>query len=334
MNKKKISVVCFHIIVGMAFLIFISAVSVEAAEVQYKFRIGQNAAKESPLGQGTWRVAEVAEQLSKGRIKIDVFDAAKLGGELDMVSQIRMGSLEMALIGSGMVGSVEPTFSITELPFIWKSGESSRKVLDGPIGNKLLAMLEPKGIKGLAWGEWGFRGILTTKKPLETLEDFKGLKIRVIENPLYITTFRAFGANPVPMDWPEVYTALQQGTIDGVDTNPASMVDYKLYENCKCVAAADHIYTAVVVIMNLKTFRSLPKDLQQVIVKASKEGGDRTRELATKKNNDAIEFMGSKGLKITRPDRKIFESKLPEIYKRFSAQIGQDFINEVIAAQK
>jgi tripartite ATP-independent transporter DctP family solute receptor len=319
---------------GSLFASILSSGPALAADPQYKWRIACIVTKQNPVGQGAVRVAEAAEQLSKGRIKIDVFDSAQLGGELDLVSQIRMGSLELAVIGSGMVGSVEPTFSLTELPFIWKSDELARKTLDGPIGRKILGLLEPKGIKGLAWGEWGFRGILTTKQPIEKPEDLKGLKIRVIENPLYIATLRAFGANPVPMAWAEVYTALDQGTIDGVDTNYAGMVDSKLQEVTKSLAVSDHIYTAVVVLMNLKTFNALPADLQRVMLEAGKAGGERTRETAAKMNQEAIQLMADKGLKVTRPDRKLFEGFAPAIYKRYSAQVGQDLIDDVMAAQK
>jgi len=334
MRQKKAIVLCFAAIVGMAFLTLLFTGPAGAAEPKYKFRIGCVTTKINPVGMGAVRVAEVAEQLSQGQIKIDVFDAGQLGGELDMVSQVRMGSLDLAIIGSGIVASVEPTFSITELPFIWKSDVMARKILDGPTGRKVLALLEIKGIKGLAWGEWGFRGFLTTKKPIEKPEDLKGLKIRVIENPLYIATMRAFGANAVPMAWPEVYTALDQGTIDGVETNYAGMYDAKQYEVTKCLAVTDHIYTAVVVMMNLKTFKSLPEDMQKVMMDAAKAGGERTRETASKANNEAIQFMANRGHKVTRPDRKPFEERAPEVYKRFSAQVGQDLINQVIAAQK
>jgi tripartite ATP-independent transporter DctP family solute receptor len=306
----------------------------EAADPQYKFRIGCVLTRQNPGGQGIVKMAEVAEQLSKGKIKIDVFDGGQLGGELDMVSQVRMGSLDFALIGSGIVASVEPTFSITELPFIWKSDVSARKVLDGPIGKKIQSSLDNKGIKAIGWGEWGFRGILTTKKPIEKPEDFKGLKIRVLENPLYITTMRTFGANPVPMAWGEIYTALEQGTIDGLDANYSGFFDAKHYEVAKCLAVTNHIYTVLVMMTNSKTFQSLPKDMQQIILDAAKAGSDLTRERASKANNDAIQFMASKGLKVTYPERKAFEDRAPEVYKRFTAQVGQDLINEVIAAQK
>lgn len=304
------------------------------ADPPVKLRIGVVTTKQNPVGQGAVRLAEAAEQQSKGRIKVDVFDSAQLGGELDMVSQIRLGSLDLAIIGSGIVASVEPTFSVTELPFIWKSDDAARRVLDGPTGQRILGLLDVKGIKGLAFGEWGFRGILTSKKPIESPDDLKGLKIRVIENPLYVTTLRAFGANAVPMAWPEVYTGLEQGTIDGVDTNYHGMIDAKLYEVGKNLAVIDHIYTAVIVIMNQKKFQSLPKDLQAAMLAAGKAGAERTRETARAANASAIELMTGKGLKVTRPDRKAFADKAPEIYKRFIAQVGPDVIDQVQAAQK
>lgn len=324
-------------IVGITAVALLAAVAFRpaaGADPQYKLRIGTVTTRQNPVGQGAVRLAEAAEQLSKGRIKVDVFDSAQLGGELDMVSQIRLGSLDMAVIGSGIVASIEPTFSITELPFIWKSDDAARKVLDGPIGQKILALLEPKGIKALAFGEWGFRGILTSKKAVEAPADLKGLKIRVIENPLYVTTLRAYGANPVPMAWPEVYTGLEQGTIDGVDTNYAGMVDAKLYEVTKNLAVTDHIYTAVVMLMNKKKLESMPKDLQDVMLRAGKAGSERTREVARKQNDDAIQLMAGKGLKVTRPARRAFEEPAPEVYKRFAAQVGPDLIEQVKAAQK
>jgi len=334
MCRRKGIVLGFTLFMGLAFLIFTSSGPAGAADPQYKFRIGTVTTKQNPAGMGAVRLSEAAEQLSKGRIKVDVFDGGQLGGELDMVSQVRMGSLDLAIIGSGIVASVEPTFSITELPFIWKSDVMARKILDGPIGARILGLLEVKGIKAISWAEWGFRGFLTTKKAIETPDDLKGLKIRVIENPLYITTIRTFGANAVPMAWPEVYTALDQGTIDGVETNYAGMYDSKLFEVTKCLAVSDHIYTALVVLMNRKTFESLPKDLQNVMSEAARAGGDRTREMAAKLNEEAIQFITKRGHKVTRPPRKPFEDRIEVVYKRFTAQVGQDLINEVAAAQK
>ena len=332
-SKRVINFFCLTM-ASVALLTFISAKLVGAADPQYKFRISSISSQWHPMGAWVIRMAKDVERLSKGRIKLDTFNSGVLGGEVDTISQLRMGSLDMAVMTTPIMGTVEPTFSVCELPYIFKNDESARKTLDGPTGQKILNMLEIKGIKGIAWGEIGWRGFMTTKKPIEKLEDFKGLKIRVVENPLYILNIKTFGGNPVPMNWLEVYTALDQGTIDGVETNYNGMYDAKFHEVAKCVALTNHIYTGLVLVMNLKTFQNLPKDLQQAIFDAAKESQEYCRQVAVKSNEDAIQAFRDKGLQVTRPARKPFEDLVPKIYKRFSHQIGQDIIDEVIAAQK
>lgn len=334
MLKSKISVVCCTIIVSSVFLVFVSTEPAGAADPQYKFRMGCIMAENVPTGKGGNRMIEEIEKRSKGRIKVDAFYKGQLGGELDMLGQVRMGMLDLGIISPALVASVEPTFSILDLPFIWKSDVAVRKVLDGPIGHKMLNLLEVKGIKGFAWGELGFRVIMTTKKPILSPEDLKGLKIRVVENPLYIQTLRAYGANAVPMAWPEVYTALDQGTIDGVDTNLMGLMQANMYDVAKCLAVTNHIYTGMVILMNLKTYQKLPKELQQVMLEAAKIGGDYNRELVRKEDEDAIGFMEKKGVKVTRPEQEPFKAIAAKVYKQFSVQVGQDLIDQVIAAQK
>ena len=203
------------------------------AQTKTTLRIGHVTTLQAIAGQGSSKLKEVAERLSNGEIEVQIFPNSQLGGELEMVSQVRLGSLDMVMAGSGIVAAIEPTFSITELPFIWKSREQAWKVLNGPIGAKMFALLEPKGIKALSWGVWDMRGFLTVGFDVAKPDDLKGKKIRVIENPLYVRTIRAYSGNPVPMAWPEVYSALQQKTIDGVETNYHGMSDSKLYEVAK-----------------------------------------------------------------------------------------------------
>ena len=222
------------------------------AQTKTTLRIGHVTTLQAIAGQGSSKLKEVAEKLSNGEIEIQIFPNSQLGGELEMVSQVRLGSLDMAMAGSGIVANIEPTFSITELPFIWKSRDQAWQVLNGPIGAKMFALLEPKGIKGLAWGVWDMRGFLTVGFDVAKPDDLKGKKIRVIENPLYVRTIRAYAGNPVPMAWPEVYSALQQNTIDGVETNYHGMSDSKLYEVAKSLTVSDHIWTATVFMINKK----------------------------------------------------------------------------------
>jgi TRAP-type transport system periplasmic protein len=308
--------------------------STASAQTKTTLRIGHVTSLQAIAGQGSSKLKEVAEKLSNGEIEVQIFPNSQLGGELEMVSQVRLGTLDMVMAGSGIVAAIEPTFSITELPFIWKSRDQAWKVLNGPIGAKMFALLEPKGVKALSWGVWDMRGILTVGSEIAKPEDMKGRKIRVIENPLYVRTIRAYNGNPVPMAWPEVYSGLQQKTIDGVETNYHGMADSKLYEVAKFLTVSDHIWTATVYMINKKKFESLSPKLQDVVLQAAKEAGKTMYEFAGKSNADAIALMEKNGVKIVRPERAEFEKAVEPVHKYFANLVGADLLEEVKAAQK
>src|SRR5581483_4411924 len=304
------------------------------AQGKVTLRIGHVTSLQAIAVQAASKLKEAAESLSNGEIEVQIFPNGQLGGELEMVSQVRLGTLDMAMAGSGIVAAIEPTFSITELPFIWKSRDHAWKVLNGPIGDKMFALLEPKGIKALSWGVWDMRGFLTVGFDVAKPDDLKGKKIRVIENPLYVRTIRAYGGNPVPMAWPEVYSALQQKTIDGVETNYHGMADSKLYEVAKSLAVSDHIWTATVFMINKKKLESLSPKLQEVVAKAAKQAGETMYVNAGKANADAIALMEKNGVKIVHPARADFEKAVEPVHKYFANLVGADLLEEVKAAQK
>jgi len=304
------------------------------AQAKITLRIGHVTSLQAIAGEGSSKLKEIAEKLSNGEIEIQIFPNSQLGGELEMVSQVRLGTLDIVMAGSGIVAAIEPTFSITELPFIWKSRDAAWKVLNGPIGNKMFALLEPKGIKGLSWGVWDMRGFLTNGFDIAKPDDLKGKKIRVIENPLYVRTIRAYAGNPVPMAWPEVYSALQQKTIDGVETNYHGMSDSKLYEVAKSLAVSDHIWTATVFMINKKKLDSLSPKHQEILVTAAKAAGETMFVNAGKANAAAIALMEKNGVKITHPNRAEFEKAVEPVHKYFANLVGADLLEEVKAAQK
>lgn len=305
-----------------------------AAQPKVKLRLGHVTSATSIAGQGSAAFAEAAKRLSNGEVEIELYPNSQLGGELEMLSQVRLGTLDVAMAGSGIVAAIEPTFSVTELPFIWKNRDTAWQVLTGPIGTRVLSTLEPKGIKGLAWGVWDFRGFLMNGTDITTPANMKGKKIRVIENPLYVRTLQSYGGNPVPMAWPEVYTALQQKTIDGVETNYHGMADSKLFEVAKNLAVTDHIFTATAYVMNLKKFQSLSPAHQDVVLKAARQAGETMRAGAAKANSDAIALMEKNGVKVTQADRESFVKASEPVIKYFSTLVGPDLVKEIQAAQQ
>ena len=314
---------------------FVGFASFQAcAQPKLKLRLGHVTSAAAIAGQGGKAFADTARQLSNGEIEIELFPNGQLGGELEMLSQVRLGTLDIAMNGSGIVAAIEPTFSVTELPYIWKDRDAAWRVLSGPIGTRVLGTLEAKGIKGLSWGVWDFRGFLMNGTDITQPSNMKGKKIRVIENALYVRTLQSLGGNPVPMAWPEVYTALQQKTIDGVETNYHGMGDSKLYEVAKSLAVTDHIFSATVYVMNLKKFQSLSPAYQEIILKASRAAGETMRAGAAKANEDAIALMEKNGVKIIRPDRAPFEAATKGVHTFFSTMVGADLIREVVEAQR
>lgn len=305
----------------------------QANAQEVTLRLGHVTTKDTMAGKAAQHLAQTAAERSDDRIKIELYPNAQLGSELEMMTQVRLGTLDIAMIGAGHVAAIEPAFNVTELPFIWKDANTAWQILHGPIGDRMMGMLEAKGVKGLDWGVWGLRGIMT-RDPVNTMEDLNGVKVRVIENPLYVKSLTAFGANPTPMAYPEVYSGLQQGTIDGVETNYFAMVDAKFFEVTKSVAVTDHIFSATAYIMNLDRYNGLPADLQKVLVEAANAGGNRMFELAARENLEAIDYMAEHGVTVTRPARGPFESRIGPVHDFFATMVGKELIEDILAAQK
>jgi TRAP-type C4-dicarboxylate transport system substrate-binding protein len=204
--------------------------------------------------------------------------------------------------------------------------------LDGEAGQMALKALEPLGVKGLAWGESGLYGLLNHRRPINAISDLKGLKVRVVETPLLVSAWRALGASPVPMAWPEVYTALQQKTIDGVDTAYSSMLDGKFYEVTGYLTLTNHAYSGLPLIMNLAKFNALPRDLQKIVENAAKFGASESRKAAQKTDELAIETMRGRGLVVTSLPRAEVQAATKVVYDEFVPKIGPEIVAKARAA--
>lgn len=293
---------------------------------QFSYRLGTSVSPKHPNGVFAETFKKEIEEKSKGRIQIQLITGGALGGEAELANQVRTGQLDLCSIAAPPAATISAALNLSEIPFFYKDYASARRVLDGEPGQMALARLEQAGIKGLAWGEIGFRGVMTTGKPVNSPADVAGLKIRVVENKFYLAMWRALGANPVPMAWPEVYIALQQRTIDGVDTNYAAFIDAKHYEIAKNLALLNHSYTANLLFMNPQKFNAMPEDLKRLVLSAAKVGAAASREAAELIDREAVAIMKKNGVSVTTPDPASFRSRLQELHAEFERQVGGNII--------
>jgi tripartite ATP-independent transporter DctP family solute receptor len=299
---------------------------------EFVLRLGWVTGDKGMQGVQAHGFKEEAEKNSSGRIKVDLFCCGQLGGELEQVAAVRAGRLDMHSGAATTVGSLTPAVYIALLPFFYPDRETAWKVLDGEAGQMALKALEPLGVKGLAWGESGLHGLLNHRRPINAVSDLRGLKVRVVETPLFVSAWRALGASPVPMAWPEVYTGLQQRTIDGVDTVYQAMLDGKFHEVTSHLTLTNHAYSGLPLIINLARFNALPPDLQKVVQDAAKFGASQSRKAAQKADEFAIETFRGRGLTVTSLPRAEIQAATKSVYDEFVPKIGPDIVAKARAA--
>jgi tripartite ATP-independent transporter DctP family solute receptor len=222
---------------------------------------------------------------------------------------------------------------VVDLPFLFRDREHAYKVLDGPMGKDIFEAFSAKGIKGLAFWENGFRQITNNVRPIERPEDLKGIKIRTMENKVHLASFRAFGASPTPMAWSEVYTALQQKTIDAQENPIAIIYHQKIAEVQKYLALTGHFYSPTPLLMSLKAFNALPKDIQKIFMDSAIECATYERNLLRDSEAKQISELKARGMQVTTPNKKPFLDAAASVYKEFESQFGKDTIDKIIATK-
>lgn len=273
---------------------------------------------------------ELTEKYTNGEVKVTIYPNAVLGDERTLLERMKMGIVDAGIITSGPFVNFVPQFGAIDLPFLFRSPEHAYKVLDGPIGDKLFADLEAQGWKGLAWAERGFRNLTNSKKPVNTPDDIKGLKIRLMQNPIYVDSFKALGANAVPMAWTEALTALQQHTIDGQENPLNVIVSFKLYESQKYMTISRHAYAPAPIIMSMMTWKKLSASQQAAVLKAAKEAAQFERDFNNKNEAGWMKELADKGMVISQPDLAPFLAAVKPVYDAYVPKYGKDFIDAIL----
>lgn len=201
-----------------------------------------------PQGLGAKRFADLVAAKSGGKLKVNLFGGGKLGGDQAMISALQGGTVEFLITTPGLLTALVKDFEAVELPFLFQTPAEALAVLDGPFGRKLYGKLTDKGLVGMAYWDFGFRNVTNTRRPVTRLEDFSGLKLRVVPSAIYVDLFKALGANAAPLPWPELYGALEQKAFDGQENPASAIAAAKFYEVQTYLSLTKHMYNAQAVL--------------------------------------------------------------------------------------
>lgn len=288
-----------------------------------------------PYQDGALKFKEVAERISGGRMEVQVFGGAQLGGERDLLEGIKLGTLHMC-IGAGGLANFAPAYNVVQLPFLIKNQEHMVKIAEGPAGKLLSQRIEEQGgYKVLGYFSTGDSGIQTVKGPVRTPADLKGVKIRVMENPALIESMRALGANPTPLPFPELYTSMKQGVVEGATIDYTALWTTKVYEAVKYVTEPGFHFLAEPrpVLISAKYFASQPADVQQWIAQAAQEASVYERSLFKDRQGKAIEDLRAKGIQFDKMDEAAFLAAMKPVWQKVAAGYkAEDLLDAIVKA--
>jgi tripartite ATP-independent transporter DctP family solute receptor len=267
------------------------------------------------------------EEGSQGRIKVELYPNAQLGGDREISEGVQMGTIQMAIPASAPLAGFDKRVQVLELPYLFTTKQAAFEAADGILGEKLNSYLAAKGMLILGFQENGFRHVTNNRGPVKTPADLKGIKIRTMENPIHLAFFKAVGANPTPMSWGELYTALQQGTVDAQENPYAMIVDGKFYEVQKYVSETGHVFSFEVLIANKKFMDNLPADLNALVVKSAREATLKQREYMDEEEaafKDEVLKAGMIANSLTPEEKQPFVDAAEKVYPMFEKDFGEE----------
>jgi tripartite ATP-independent transporter DctP family solute receptor len=287
-----------------------------------------------PQGVGAQKFAESVEKRSGGKMKVKVFAGGTLGGEQQVASAMQGGTVEASMMAPAQLVGMIKEFVILDFPFAFANEHEADMVLDGPFGKKLLDKLPEKGLVGLGFMEQGYRSITNSKRPINKLEDVQGLKIRTIQNPLYVDMLNALGANAVPMAFTELYSALETKAVDGQENPYATAEASKFYEVQKYFSNTRHIYNPQMVMVSKKFWDTLSNDEKKILQDASNEARDFQRKAAREMSEKSKQALIKSGMQINDvPPAELarMRDKVKPVIDKYSAQVGEPLVKEFYA---
>jgi len=300
-------------------------------------KVASTITPENTTAQGQLKMAQCAAERSGGKLILKMYWNGTLGNELATIQQLRTGSVDMVLPAPSPVTGIVPDLGVLDLPFLFDNNLDARQILDGKVGDWFGEKLKSAGLVNLGWMEAGFRHTTNNKRPITKWEDFQGVKLRVMQSSVFIDTFKALGANPVPMAFSEVYSGLEVGAVDGQE-NPINNIDnMKFYEVQKYMSFTRHSYSPTLILLSKKTWDSMSQEEQKTMKECAVQGRDLQRKINIEAEGKSIEMMKAAGLQIndvTPTELARIREKTRPVFDAYASKLNPEAVSVVLDALK
>ncbi len=305
-----------------------------AASAQTVLKMGYAVAQNSHYGVGATVLCDEIEKGTAGRYKCQQFPAAALGGEREMIEAVQLGTQDLVNTSTGPLGNFVPEAKIFDIPFLFRDYDHARKVMDGKIGQDVLMAMRSKGLIGLAWGENGFRHMTNNKRPIVQASDASGLKVRTMENKVHMAGYKTFGILPTPMAFPELFTALQQGTVDGQENPIPVILASKFSQVQKHLSMTGHVYSPAVFILSPNVWSKLSDADKKVFTDAGVKAAAAQRKRVNDDEASGIAQLKKDGMQVVEQvNGESFRKAVAPAYAEFAKEFGADKIAAIQAVR-
>ena len=310
------------------------AAAVAPAAAQTVLKIGYTPVKDSHYGVGATVFCDGIAKGTNNRYTCQHFPSSALGGEREMIEAVQLGTQDLTNVSTGALGNFVPETKIVDIPFLFRDYDHARKVMDGPIGQDILKKMPAKGLIGLAWTENGFRHMTNNKRPINTAADAAGLKVRTMENKVHMEGYKSFGLLPTPMAFPELFSALQQGTVDGQENPIPVILSSKFSQVQKHLSLTGHVYSPAVLLLSARVWDKLSDADKKVFVDAAKTASVAQRKRVNDDEANGIAQLKKDGMQVVeKVDGESFRKAVVPAYANFAKEFGADKIAAIQAVK-
>lgn len=318
---------------ALAIAALTASTAIAAAE---EVKLGYALAEDSHYGAGARAFEETLTTELGDAFTVSHFPSSGLGGEREVIEGLQIGTVQATIASSGTLSNFVPEVGVFDIPFLFRDLAHARGVLDGEIGQDMLAKFDDVGTHALAWGEQGFRHITNNRGAVASPADMAGLKIRTMENPVHLKAFEALGAAPTPMAWPEVIPALEQGAIDGQENPLSVIVSAKLDEVQQYLTLDGHVYSPAIVMLSGQLWDSLDDTQKAAFEKAGDAAVVAMRDYVDQVESEGVATLKERGMEVNElsaEDKAAFQEQLADVYTEYEAQFGKELMDSIIAAE-